>query len=69
MNDTSGGSSSVELSPASYSFAMKYEGTRQQMNGVNVTVTNPVVFQTGEVSSGTGNATAYYASGWHAFER
>lgn len=65
--DTVGGSSTVEMLPGSYSFAMKYNGTRQQMNGVNITSTNPVVFQTGQVTSTSGNATAYYASGWQPF--
>ena len=67
IGDTSVGQVSVELLPGSYSFAMTYDGTREQMNSVNITTTNPVVFQTGQVVSGSGNATGYYASGWKPF--
>ncbi len=61
--------------PGSYSFAMTYNGTRQQLNSQAVSVNSTTVtFQTSDVavnlidSSGapldTGTA-SYYASGWH----
>lgn len=48
--NTSGGASSFEMLPGSYSFAMVYNGSRQQLNGVDITSANPVVFQTGSVN-------------------
>ncbi len=75
VGDTSSGVIHVDLLPGSYSFAMKYEGSRQQMNGVAVTDGSVVTFQTIGVevqlrdSSGdlidTGSP-SYYASGWHS---
>ncbi len=67
LPDTSGGESSVEMLSGSYSFAMVYNGTRQQQNSVNIASENPVVFHTGQVVSDSGNATGYYASGWKSF--
>ncbi|MCA9853879.1 MAG: hypothetical protein KC482_09825, partial [Dehalococcoidia bacterium] len=75
IGNTSGGQVHVDLLPGSYSFAMKYNGTRQQMNHVAVADGSVVTFQTTGVtvelrnSSGvlfdTGSA-SYYASGWHS---
>ena len=65
IGDTSGGQIQTEMLPGSYSFAMTYLGTRQQLNGQDVA--NPVVFQTGQVQSTSGNATSYYAGGWKPF--
>ena len=54
--------------PGSYSFAMVYNGTRQQLNGVAVSGTSTTVtFQTGEAVSGSNTATSYYAGGWKTF--
>ncbi|MCB9484621.1 MAG: hypothetical protein H6676_00825 [Thermoflexaceae bacterium] len=74
IGNTTGGVANVEMLPGSYSFAMTYQGTRQQQNSVNIMTTNPVVFQTIDVAvelqdhSGsaldTGTA-SYYAGGWH----
>ena len=75
IGNTSGGVAHVEMLPGSYSFAMTYNGTREQQNNVSVS-TNPtvVLFQTTDVAVqlhdssdaplDTGTA-SYYASGWH----
>ncbi|MGH2903655.1 MAG: hypothetical protein ACRDK7_08745 [Solirubrobacteraceae bacterium] len=61
-----GGTTHVQMLPGSYSFAMVYQGTREQLNGVAVSgTTAKVVFRTSEVESS--HATAYYAGGWHTF--
>jgi len=74
IGNTSGGVATVEMLPGSYSFAMTFNGTRQQLNSQVVSgLSSTVTFQTTAVtvelrnSSGalidTGNAW-YYASGW-----
>jgi flagellar hook assembly protein FlgD len=65
IGDTSGGQIQTEMLPGSYSFAMTYLGSRQQLDGQNVA--NPIVFQTGQVLSGSGTAKQYYAGGWKNF--
>lgn len=68
IGDTSGGEISVDLSPGTYSFAMYYNGTRSQQNGVVISGTSDTVtFQTGSVHSDSGTADAYYAAGWRTF--
>ena len=65
--------------PGSYSFAMTYNGTREQQNHVTVTGASSTgdVFKTTDVTvqledpSGASGSSAvagasYYASGWHA---
>ncbi len=76
IGNTSGGTVSVQLLPGSYSFAMTFNGTREQFNGVAISgPSTDVVFQTADAvvkledSSGyaaddTGTA-SYYAGGWH----
>src|SRR6185437_8452793 len=74
IGDTTGGAVHVEMLPGAYSFAMTYNGTREQLNGVDITTTNPVVFQTVGITVqlidssshplDTGRA-SYYAGGWH----
>jgi flagellar hook assembly protein FlgD len=63
-----------EMLPGSYSFAMVYNGERQQLNGQDVS--SPVSFQTVLANvrlldhSGAGlanGAVSYYAGGWHDF--
>lgn len=63
---TSGGDTSQELLPGTYSFAMTYLGTRNQFSQ-DIGANPDVVFTTGSVQSTSGNATAYYASGWQPF--
>ncbi len=74
IGNTSGGTTTVEMLPGSYSFAMTFNGTRQQLNGQVVSgPSSTVTFQTTAVTvelrnSGgalidTGNA-SYYAAGW-----
>lgn len=58
-----GGTVTKELLPVSYSFAMTYQGSRQQ---ISKTTDQTVTFQTGEIQS-CGTATSYYASGWRTF--
>jgi hypothetical protein len=66
IGDTSGGQVDVQMLPGNYSFAMVYNGTREQFNGQAVSGTSTTItFQTSEVDSAT--ATAYYAGGWKAF--
>ncbi len=65
IGDTSNGQVQLEMLPGSYSFAMDYLGSREQLNGQNNG--NDVVFQTGQVHSDGGTATSYYAGAWHAF--
>ena len=75
IGDTSGGQTQVEMLPGSYSFAMVYNGTRQQLNNVAISGTNTTVtFQTDDVTVqledhagkplDTGTA-SYYAGSWH----
>lgn len=77
IGDTSGGVVHVEMLPGSYSFAMTYNGTRQQLNGQVISgLSDTVAFQTTfvniELQSHTGaalnipdnGAASYYAGGW-----
>ncbi len=68
----------VELLPGTYSFRMSYAGATEQKSNINITTTNPVIFQTvNEVMSVTlensvgsplsGGVVRYYASGWKDF--
>lgn len=58
----------IEMLPGSYSFAMTYKGTREQLNGQSVSgSSSTVTFQTGQVNSTSGAATGYYAAGWRTF--
>ncbi len=79
IGTTSGGTVSVQLLPGSYSFAMTFNGTREQFNGVAISGTSTdVVFQTtdavvqlkdsaGDLITGpVAGIASYYASGWHA---
>ena len=72
IGDTVGGQVDVQMLPGSYSFAMVYNGTRQQLNGVAVSGTSTTVtFQTTDVAQLLDTALArygtasYYAGGWH----
>jgi len=68
IGDTSGGQIAVQMLPGSYSFAMTYLGTRQQLNSQAISGTSDTVtFQTGKVHSSSGTATSYYASSWKPF--
>lgn len=67
IGDTSGGTTTVQMLPGSYAFAMTYLGTREQLNGQAISgTTDTVTFQTGKVVSG-GTATSYYAGSWRPF--
>ncbi|MGA7670638.1 MAG: hypothetical protein WBW04_09460, partial [Nitrolancea sp.] len=57
----------LEMLPGSYSFAMIYNGSRQQLNGQNVA--SDIVFTTGQVHDTSGTATTYYAGGWKTFSQ
>jgi hypothetical protein len=63
---TSGGQASLELLPANILFSMDYAYTHAE-KWQNVGATSTVVFQTGQVNSGTGTCTQYYIGGWHTF--
>ena len=68
VTDGSGNAPSVEMLPGSYAFAMTYNGTREQVNGVGVSgSSSTVTFQTTQVVSSSGSAGSYYASGWRPF--
>jgi rare lipoprotein A (peptidoglycan hydrolase) len=68
IGDTSNGQVTVEMLPGSYSFAMTYLGTRQQLNSVGVAGTaTTVTFTTGAVHSASATASSYYANGWKPF--
>jgi hypothetical protein len=65
---TTAGKVHVQMLQGSYSFAMTYLGTSEQLNGQTVSgATSTVTFQTGKVISDSGNATSYYASGYWPF--
>jgi 6-phosphogluconolactonase (cycloisomerase 2 family) len=61
---TSGGQVTMELLPASYTFAMTYAGGRTQLTE-NISTATTVVFQTGSVHSLT--CVSYYAGSWLPF--
>jgi CSLREA domain-containing protein len=64
---TSGGKVTKELLPSVYGFRMIYANSNQDKLQINVSTTT-VVFQTGQVHSNSGKATAYYANGaWRTF--
>jgi len=70
MGDTDpSGSASAEMLPGSYSFAMTYQGTRQQIDNVDITTTNPLVFNTTGVTIYFSGDVKYYAKGWHDFTK
>jgi len=73
-----GNTPGVELLPGTYSFKMTYEGSTEQKSSINITTTNPLVFNTGSepmvvklldsVGNGIeGGVVKYYASGWKDF--
>jgi hypothetical protein len=66
----------IDGSSSSYSFRMKWAGFTQQKSNVDITVTNPVVFQTVLMEVQLQNSSnalmdvgevKYYASGWKSF--
>ncbi len=61
-------SGEVEMLTGKYSFAMVYLGTREQKSNVDIGASPVVIFQTGPVHSGSGNATGFYAGSWRTFE-
>jgi hypothetical protein len=66
---TSGGQVTMELLPTSYSFAMIYNHSRQQLDGQNL-ATNPVViFQTGRLSLYYSGSIQWYGGGWTTFAK
>jgi hypothetical protein len=66
FGSTSGGQVVKELLPGIYTFLMTYrQGQSQITQDIRVSAT--VAFQTGNVHSGTGTCTSYYANGWQAF--
>ncbi|MDN5749928.1 MAG: hypothetical protein L0H64_15660 [Pseudonocardia sp.] len=69
LGPTAGGSTTVQMLPGSYSFAMTYQGTREQKDDVGIADTGPttVTFRTGPVHSDSAAAKSYYAGGWRPF--
>ncbi len=63
------GNASAEMLPGSYSFAVTYQGTRNQQNSVDITATNPLVFNTTAVTLYYYGNVKYYAKGWHTFTK
>lgn len=74
IGDTNGGVAKVQMLPGSYSFAMVYNGTRQQLNSQPISgTTSYVYFRTVAVTVElvdsnnaplAGGASSYYASKW-----
>jgi hypothetical protein len=79
IGTTSSGVVHVQMLPGSYSFAMTFDGTRQQLNGqaisgatTTVTFTTTLVFvelqdhYSGILDIPANGSASYYTSGWHA---
>ena len=64
---TTGGEVAIEMLPGSYSFAVVYNHSRQQMDSINVTTPNPVVFQTGNVTVHYSGSAEWYFNGYYRF--
>lgn len=68
LGSTSDGEVAAQMLGGNYSFAMVYEGTREQRNSVAIAgATTTVTFETVSVISDSGTATSYYAGGWRSF--
>ncbi|GEM_PF-2561193 len=63
------GNSEKELLPGKYSFRMKYLGQSNQESNVDITTTNPLVYNTTKVTLNYGGNITYYASGWKPFTK
>lgn len=57
----------MEMLPVKYSFAASYDGTRQQIDNVDVSENPTVVFQTGAIHLRYTGKISYYAGDWKTY--
>ncbi|MCO5175735.1 MAG: hypothetical protein M9890_02030 [Thermomicrobiales bacterium] len=70
LGSTTNGVVSTQMLPGSYSFAMSYNGSREQRDGVAITTpSTDVVFQTGRVTLQYSDAVSWYFNGWRTFAK
>ena len=61
------GNAVKQLLPGKYSFRMKYLGQSNQKSNINITTTNPLIYNTTNVSLSYNGTIKYYAAGWKVF--
>ena len=61
------GNAVKQLLPGKYSFRMKYLGQSNQKSNINITTTNPLIYNTTNVALNYNGTIKYYASGWKTF--
>lgn len=70
LGNTSNGAVAVQMLPGSYSFAMVYNGSRQQKDSIAIALpATDVVFQTGRLSLYYSESISWYSGGWHNFTK
>ena len=66
LGNTVDGVATMEMLPNNYNFRMYYQHTSHDQSQ-DINNDDTVLFQTGQVTSNSGNCTQYYAGGWRMF--